>query len=402
MNTKLRVILPFLIIAAGLAGAVIMVKSRPGVKPEEVTFSPPVVRVRDVFFQDVRMEVRSQGTVVPRTQSNLVSQVSGEIIEISDSFAAGGFFDAGEMLVRIDPRDYEYAIKRLDAEIAQAKVMLAREEEEAALARLEWERVGKGRKPSPLVLREPQLEEARAVLRATQASLDQARLNLKRTIVSAPFSGRIRDKNANIGQYVTTGQSLGTIYAVDFAEIRLPVADAELAYLDICLDAQTKTLTCPVLDVVLSADFAGSTYQWRGSIVRVEGAIDPKTRMVHLVCSVSDPYGRKTRVERPPLAVGMYVQAVVMGLLVQDAVVLDRSVLRGQDRVLVVDDQNRLHYRNVAILRKDARKAVISSGLQPGERVIISPLAVVVEGMEVRVLDETGAGKSARGDGATQ
>ncbi|MDT8273167.1 MAG: efflux RND transporter periplasmic adaptor subunit, partial [Desulfomonilia bacterium] len=363
------------------------------VEQRPVSFLPPLVRVQTVQLQDVRLSVSSQGTVVPRTETVLVSQVVGTVQFVSEQFVPGGFFDEGELLVQLDPRDYEYAIVRLEAEVAQNRVRLEREEEEAAIARSEWRRIGGSREPGPLVLREPQLQEARAFLNASLASLKQAKLNLERTRISAPYPGRVRETNADIGQYIGPGFRIGTIYSVDTAEVRLPVPDSDLAYLDICLDPSSGSFTCPILSVTLTADFAGSTNIWRGSVVRVEGEIDPKTRMVNLVCSVVDPYNRLSGAMRTPLAVGMFVKAEISGRLVEQVAVIDRSVLRDKDTLLVIDPENRLRFRTVSVLKTDALSAIISSGIEDGEQICISPLEAVTEGMQVRILDESAPGE---------
>lgn len=397
-HKSLRILVPVGIILIGLAGAIVMVATRPKVEQRPVPFLPPLVRAQTVSYQDVQLSVNSQGTVTPRTETDLISQVAGTIIAVSPQFASGGFFEEDELLIRIDPRDYEYAIARLEAEVAQSRVRLAREEEEAAIARAEWERIGSSSEPSPLVLREPQLEEARTILRAAQASLKQAKLNLERTRIIAPYPGRVREKNIDIGQYVSPGFRLGTIYSIDTAEVRLPVPDSDLAYLDICLDPKNGRFACPVLGVSLTAEFAGRTHTWKGTIVRIEGEIDPRTRMVTLVCSVPDPYNRMSDSPRTPLAVGMFVDAEIFGKRVDDVVVIERSALRGEDTVLIIDDEDRLHYQKVNVLKTDARSAIITEGLSQGQRVCISPLEAVVDGMKVRLAEKVDVGRESGGD----
>jgi len=388
MRKILRTSLAFLILLIGLAVAFIMIKSRPAIEPIPVTIAPPLVRSMTIKLDDIRMIVRSQGSVIPHIESNLISQVAGQIISTSPNFAAGGFFDENEILLKIDPRDYEFAIARFQAEFSRSRLLLSIEEEEAALARQEWEQIGHGENPNPLVVREPQLAEARSLATAALASLDQARLNLSRTIIRAPYTGRIREKFVDVGQYVSPGNQLAGMYAVDFAEIRLPVADDQLAFLDICLDTMGQSAGCPNLPVVMKSRFAGQNYQWQGMIVRVESELDPKTRMLNLICRVDDPYGRKISDNRPPLAVGMFVEAQIIGHTAHNVAVIERSALRGENQVLVIDDKNRLHYRQVEILRLDFQQAIISSGLSAGERICLSPVAVVVDGMHVRIAEE--------------
>lgn len=389
MNKKQKYLYPVLIILVGLIIAVIMIKTRSKVERKEVSSPPPLVRIKTVAFQDYRLIVRSQGTVTPRTESELVAQVAGQVIQVAPQFAPGGFFDEGNLLVRLDPRDYEFALARLEAEITQAKLQLAQEEEEANIARQEWAQLSNGEEPHPLVLREPQLAKARATLSAAEASFKQAQLNLARTEIRAPFDGRIRTKRVDLGEYVNPGVPLATIYAVDYAEVRLPIPDDEMAYLDCCSEYSDKNRSTLDIPVILRASFAGQVFEWNGKIVRIEGEIDPLTRMVHLVARVEDPYGRIRQNKQPPLAVGLFVEADIMGRSLKNVIIIDRSALRGGNTVLVIDEDERLHFREVSILRVDGETVIIDSGLKEGEKICISPLETVAEGMKVRIMEET-------------
>jgi RND family efflux transporter MFP subunit len=310
-------------------------------------------------------------------------------MEVSAQFAVGGFFSRGDILISIDPRDYEFSIARLKAEVAQARLRLSQEEGEARIAREEWARLNQDESPPPLVLREPQLAQARAQLEAALASLQQAELNLERTRIRAPFDGRVRVKRVDVGEYVSPGVPLAVIYAVDFAEVRLPVPDEEMAYLDCCLGYREQAAEIPALDVTLRADYGGREYSWEGKIVRVEGEIDALTRMVTLVARVTDPYSRLRQEDQPPLAVGLFVRAEIEGIAATGVVIIPRAALRGTDQVLVVDEEARLHFRRVEVLRKDAESVLLSSGLESGELICLSPLEAVVEGMQVRIQEES-------------
>lgn len=382
MKLNPKILAPVIILAVGLALTAGLVLTRSGVETEVPKAPPPLVRSLPVRLESLELKVPAQGTVAPRTESDLIAQVSGQVIEVSPRFANGGFFSAGDVLVRIDPRDYELALATANVEVAQARVRYEQEKEEAEVARAEWARMGKG-EPSDLVLRKPQLAQARAALDAAQARYQMARLNLERATLKAPYDGRVRSKLVDVGHVVGPGVRLGRIYAVDYAEIRLPIPDPELAYLEVPLHRTSQIEIPDGPRVDLNADFAGGTYTWSGRVVRVEGEIDPATRMVHLVARVDDPYASSETDTRPPLAVGLYVEASISGRSVDNAVVLPRSALRGRDRVLVVSDE-RLYFRDVEVLRADSEKVIITSGLRSGEHVCISPLDAVVDGMRVR------------------
>ena len=400
MKLNLRIALPIAVLGAGVLGAAALVMSRPEVQTRERTVPPPLVRVTPVAQETHRLKVTAHGTVKPRTESTLVSQVAGQVTAVSSAFAHGGFFEAGDTLVTVDPRDYLLALTRAKAQVAQVEVRLAREKEEAAAARQEWDRIGNGQ-PSALVLRKPQLAEARAAIAGARASMEQARLNLERTAITAPFAGRVRTTSVDVGQVVNPGTPVARIYSVDYAEVRLPVPDGQLAYLDLSMRFRGELIPQEGPEVLLHANFAGQEYTWIGRIVGVEGEIDSRTRMVTLIARVADPYGRGEEPDRPPLAAGLFVEAEILGYEVEDVVILPRSALRTSDQVLVVSEEDRLYFRRVDVLRSDAETVVIRSGLDSGERICLSPLDAVVEGMRVRaVTDERPPAPTGRGGDA--
>jgi RND family efflux transporter MFP subunit len=382
MKRLIALLIPVLILAVGVAGAVVMIKARPEPEVRTPEIVPPLVRVQHVELGTVRFRVDSQGTVSPRTESVLVPEVAGRVIEVAPSFVSGGFFERDDVLLRIDPHDYRQAVVQAEAGVARAKLLLAREEAEAEIAIREWEDIDGGEAP-PLTRREPQLAEARASVNAAEALLDRARRDLARTEIRAPYEGRIRMKNVDVGQFVAPGTALATVYAVDHAEIRLPIPDDDLAYVQLPLVYRGDTEPAVTPEVVLTADFAGSTFEWTGKIVRTEGEIDSRSRLVHAVARVSDPYGRAVP-SRPPLAVGMYVKARIAGREARDVVVLPRAAVRNTNTVLIVDADDRLRFREVEVLRASGDEVVVSGGLEPGERVCLSPLSAVTEGMLVR------------------
>ncbi len=381
-----KVLAPFMVIAVGIVGAVTLVRSKAPV--ETVTPDPitPLVKTVTVGLGEVPLSVSAQGTVLPRTQTLLAAQVAAEVVGVSPHFEAGGFFERGEVLVRLDRRDYELATERAAARVAQAELRLAQQRAEAQVAADEWRQLGEG-EPEPLVVRRPQLAEAEAALKAAEAELGMARLDLERTLIRAPFDGRVHDTAVDRGQYLTPGQQVAAIHAIDYAEVRLPVPDRLLAFLELPLSYHDGTATTPGPAAILSADFTGRRYRWPGQVVRAEGELDQRSRMLNLVVRVEDPYRRHP--DRPPLAVGLFVDVEIAGRTVAGAL-LPRSALRGKGRVLVVDDELRLRYREVEVVRTAKDTVVIGGGLKEGEKVCVSPLDVVVDGMAVQVLEVEG------------
>lgn len=369
--------LPVAILAVAALVVVALVSSRPQLEtaPREVV--PPPVRVLTVTPTEVDLGVRSQGSVIPVTEADLVSEVAGTIVWTAESFEVGGFFDAGEVLLRLDRRDYELALASARAALAQAGVGLAREQAEADVAREEWEELGEDGEPGPLVLRQPQLAEARAQVEAALANMRRAELDLERTAIRAPFAGRLRAKRVDRGEFVNRGVPLATIYAVDAAEVVLPAPDSELAFLDLPLGGELGDRGPRVL---LRAQFAGGRHEWEGRVVRVGGEIDPATRMVNLIARVDDPY--RASGDRPPLSVGLFVDAEVVGRSVEAVFQVPRGALVGADRVWLVED-GRLVLRHVGILRADPEVVIVSDGLSAGDRISLTILESAVDGMRV-------------------
>jgi RND family efflux transporter MFP subunit len=404
-----KVWLPFAILGAGALGVVALVATRPRIEPAPPEVEAPLVRTVQVEPRSVQFTVRAHGTVEPRTESELVPQVSGEVVWVSPALVSGGFFEKGQPLVRIDRRDYE-------ADLESARAGEARAQSEYGRATKERER--QQRLADRLVASEARIDDAenayraaKAALREAEARLDRAERDVERTQLRAPYTGRVRTERVDVGQFVARGVAIATLYAVDYAEVRLPIPDRELAYVDLPLayrpdgpeaGSEAGAETAAAEDgspVRLRAEFAGREHVWTGRIVRTEGEIDPKSRMVHAVARVEDPYAREAGSERPPLAVGLFVEAEILGRSVDAAVTLPRAALRRDEAgpgepsrdghfVLVVSDESRLEFRPVEVLRSERERVVIGAGLAAGERVCVSPLRAPVDGMAVRVAGE--------------
>jgi RND family efflux transporter MFP subunit len=394
MSQRMKILLPAAVIVGAILLAALVIAARPTVERVQTVAPPPLVRVVAATVRDVELSVASQGTVRPRTESVLVAQVAGQVDSVSPRFAAGGFFRRGEVLVRIDSRDYELAVQEGEARVAQAGVRLQLEQAEAEIARDEWEDLGEG-EPSSLTLREPQLAEARANLQAAQAVLDKAKLDLERTSVVAPFDGRVSEKRADRGQFIARGAALAAVYATDVAEVELPVSRDDLAFLDLDLGHPDNGLEGPETRLV---GRVGNTEQvWSARIVRTGSRFDPKTRMLSLYAEVKDPFARRAGATHPPLPMGLFVEAEIAGHAAPDVAVLPRAAIRDGSRVFVVDSDDHLRFRDVTVLRFEGDRALVTAGVEAGERVCLSALETAVDGMTVRtVVDEDSAGEEGK------
>lgn len=384
-KSRLKIILPVALLLTGIGCAWAVIATRPQMVQQMPNTEIPLVTVIQAEPQTLRLDVHSQGVVTPRNEIDLIPEVSGKIIQLHPDFVTGGFFARGDVLVSIDPRDYDYAIAQAQAQIAEAKRQLAMEEAQADQARNEWQALGEGTATS-LALHEPQLAEARAKLKAAEANLLQAQIKRSRCELRAPFSGRLQNKFAGLGQTIQTGEKLAHIYSTDLAEIRLPLPTDQLAYLDLPLGAggrQCGTASLPCPKVTLTADFAGSMQTWEGRIVRSEGRLDDSTGVLYAVAEVANPYTQKT--DHPPLLAGLFVQAQVQGKALQNLFVLPQVAVDASQQVLVIDAELRLHIRHLEVLRNEPDRILVKDGLNAGDRIVTSGIQVPVEGMKVRV-----------------
>ncbi len=369
--------LPLLILAAAVLGGVSLLATAPEVEQVDPSETLRAVRVIEARPGSMQLVVRSQGTVVPRTESQLVPEVSGRVVWTSPSLVSGGFFHRGDVLLRLERRDYETAL-------ARARASLARAEGEWEHARANLERREKLAREG--VASSAQLDDARRAFRVAEAARDEARLvrrqardDLARTELRAPFDGRVRKEHTDVGHFVSRGQALATLYATDYAEIRLPIPDAELAYLQLPLFTQADADKGPA--VTLRAHFAGAEHVWHGRIVRTEGEIDPKSRMVHAVARVEDPYGKASGTA--PLAIGLFVEAEIAGPVAEGVLRVPRGALHERNQLLLLDDENRLQPLEAELLRLERDHALVRAKLPAGARICISQIARFVPGMRV-------------------
>jgi RND family efflux transporter MFP subunit len=379
-KAALKIIAPVVVVLAGISISWAIVVHKPQPKSELSNDEAPLVQVVEVEPQTVKLNIRSQGVVVPRTEIDLVPEVAGQIVQLHPSLVAGGFFKLGDVLVKIDTRSYDHAIAEAQARIAEAERQVMVEEAQAEQARNEWHSLGEGQ-PSALTLREPQLAEARAKLKAAQADLAHARLQRSRCEWRAPFAGRVRERHIGLGQYVQPGEKLARIYAIDVAQVRLPLATDQFTYLDLLLDHRnSKAETGP--KVILSSQFGGALQHWEGRIVRAEGALDEETGLLHAVAEVIDPYTVKAG--QPPLMPGLFVNAEIEGKDQPDVFILPSSAVNASHEVLSVDREDRLRIRHVDILRTEPDRILVKGGLGSGDRVVVSGIQVPVEGMKLK------------------
>ena len=382
----IRRLLPIIVLVGAVGGVMAMGALKP--QPEEkaaVVKAAPVL-VASPVKQDVRLSVRTQGEVTPRTVISLVPQISGKITSVARSFLEGGAFQKGDVLIQIEQREYALRVTQARATVAQMRTRLVSEQAEAEVAKRESGALGIGA-DSALALREPQLAEAQAMLASAEAALEEAKLQLERTSIRAPFDGRVREKLVDIGEYVTPGSRLGEIFSVQIADVKIPLTDDELGQLGLDI-GYAQTATAPGPAVTLSASVAGKPHQWQGRLARTDSGYDPETRVLFAYVEVEDPYGAGSD-NGTPLAAGLFVTAEIEGRPVDGGMVVPRSALRGTDRVFIAKEDNTLEIRTVSVASSDRTRAILTSGLTGTEKVITSPVRGAADGMKVEVVDNS-------------
>lgn len=393
MNIRRQLLIALTIAIAGGLAALAIINSPPQTEQQEDIVKPPAVQVVTVKPERLRMDVRSQGRVMAQTEIDLITGVSGNIIKVSPIFVSGGFFKQGDLLVAIDPAEYDLRVAQAQAGVMEAQYQLIREEAEAEQARDEWQHLGQG-EANPLSLRIPQLREKKARLAAEQEELKNAKLLRQRADIRAPFNGRVRNKTVGLGQYLSSGDVLGRIYSSDVAEVRLPLSTQELALIDFP-DLPDRTQSTQTTAVKLTANYQGQLQTWSGHIVRSEGVIDQDTGMVMVIAHIPDPFGlgaKKTVSSgKPPLPailpIGLFVEASIEGRWLDDLIVVPANALFPNNRVVVIDEENRVRFRRVEVLRREREQIIIKAGLQAGERVLASGLLHPVEGIAVTPIE---------------
>ena len=355
------------LLGAGIAASALMISSRKPPPRSTRHEHRTAVEVLTVALKDHPVVIRTQGFFAPVTETKAASEVAGRILAVSPEFVLGGRFQEGDVLVEIDPSDFVAAVAQAEGALAEASLTLANEKARADQARRDWARLEPGEKPGPLVLREPHLAAASARVTAAQAALEKARRDLDRTKVRAPYPGLIKAKRADVGDYVAPGTPLADLWRSDVFEIRLPVSVAEAQFVDV-----------PARPEAVLSD---GVREWKAPVVRTEGIVDPSTRSTALIARLDRP--------EPAPTPGLFVKAGVQGRTLAGVAAIPRRALVGEDRVVVVDGKGTLRFRPVTIAWQESGVVLVSAGLASGDRVVLTALAAVVEGMPVDVLPES-------------
>lgn len=384
MSRIKRILLPVSVLVVGIAVGIALIATGPEVKLRPAVQSSPVVETQIITPETYQVMVSSQGTVVPRTQSTLIPEVAGRIVSIAPSFRSGGSFAAGALLFNIDPTDYRHAIVIARADLARARLALEQEKALAQHALDDWKKLGRTQPATDLTLHKPQVASARAEVAAAEARLQQAETNLARTGIRAPYAGRVLEQKVDVGQYVSPGTVAATIYAVDAAEVRLPLTDHQLAFVELPEGSAQQA------SVTFKTQLGNTIHQWKGRLVRTDGAIDTASRQLFVVAQIDNPFQHKKQPlgETPPLKIGQFVEADILGQQLHNVFVLPRAAVETGDEVLIVTEDRRIERRAVKVVLRKGEKVIVSEGLVAGERISITPMPFARNGTAVSLLSE--------------
>ncbi|ADT67557.1 MAG: RND family efflux transporter MFP subunit [Pseudoalteromonas tetraodonis] len=384
---KQKIIVPAAIIIATIF-LVMFIKGNP---PKASRFSAPPkakinVAVKPLQLIDYPVEIDSFGTVKPRTQSMLVAQVSGLIIDINEQFREGGFFEKGDVLLQLDDRDLKAEVKSAQANLLNAEQNLLEEQARGRQALTDWQRLGNESEPSILVLRKPQLAAAQAQVLSAQAQLEKAQLNLERTKIKAPYAGRVLNRSVDLGQVVSNNMQLATIYATDSVEIRLPIKNKDLPFINLPEQYRDGAKNQRGSAVNFTSDLIGEQ-QWQGQLIRTEGAIDESAQQLYVVAKINDPY-KSTSDNQYPVKIGQYVKAKINGKVASQVLVIPNSAIYQGSYVYVVENGT-LQRKNIALAWQNALQGIVSKGLEAGSQLVLTPLGQVSSGTPVQIMDAT-------------
>jgi RND family efflux transporter MFP subunit len=378
----MRILVPIVILSIQLSAGFLILNNPPGLNRRgaaKVTLT--VVETMTVVPRDYQIFVNSYGTAQPRTQSMVVSQVSGQITAIDQKFRPGGVFKKGDKLVDIDQRDYAANVNIAEASLMDALQSEAQEVASADQALNDWQRLGySGEEPSALVLHEPQVQAAKARVLSARSALIKAQLELERTEIIAPFEGRVLRQMVDLGQVVSNGAQLAEIYATDLVEVRLPLRNSDLSFVNLPEENQNFRPS-----VEISSELGGKR-KWQGEIVRTEGAIDETSRQLHVVAQIKDPFSHKDT-SGLPLKIGEYVTAKISGTEIKNSIVIPNETIYQNTYVYIVED-NLLFRKDIEIAWQNGNDTIVSSGVNAGDELVTTPLGQVSSGTVVTIAGE--------------
>jgi len=380
------VLAPIAIILLAIFALIVFAALSPKPAKKPVIIKAPLIEVKNIVRKNVTFTITSQGSVLPRTQTNLVSEVSGQITWVNDKYHVGGFFSKGEVLLSINDSSYQVALLQAQSRLEAANAVLIEEQARKDQAEDEWRLTGKSLSEAPiLALRLPQLQKAQADVKAAKADVIDAEVKLARTNITAPYDAIMKEKHVDIGQYVSTGSTLAKTFAVDYAEVRLAIKQRDVEFLNL---PRINQRDGQLSKVDIYYQLAGTEYAWTAKLTRYEGEVDSRSRVHYIIAQVADPYSVLSTSQHQELRMGTFVKANIQGKELKNIVTIPRDALRGANKVYLIDRDNKLHIQELKVLRNDADYVYSHDSFASGLRLVTTQMEAPVEGMALRVLGE--------------
>lgn len=385
-----QLILIIALIAGSVALASYLIKTKPEPRKRVRQPSVPVVEIMTPKLQSYTQTIRSSGSVETNLSTNLISEVSGKVVEVSPAFQEGNYFKKGQHLLSIDPSDYRNAIVIAQAEISQRMLEIKNEQNLARLAVRDFQLLGNNRRPGEMASRRPHIAAATANLDAAKIRLQQAKDNLKKTKILAPYTGRLQSANVNIGQFVSPGAQLGQVYSTDYVEVRLPLSLADYEQLKLPENYQNQRSISEdkLPKVVFSANYGSTVHRWEGRIVRASAAMDERTRQIPVIARIDDPFTKKAGSDSPPIKIGQFLKAEILGTQLNNVYVIPTSSTR-QNREVMLYEAGTINILPIDVITGENDSLVIrASALPNNAKLIITPMPSAKTGMKVRLPGE--------------
>jgi len=377
------VLMPIAIVFTAIVLLIIVSALAPKPEKKPIVHKAPLVEVQEISPQDITFSIASQGNILPRTETNLVAEVSGRVVNVSDKFKVGGYFAKGEQILALDDVDYQIALIQAESNLATATANLVEEKARVEHAEAQWLLSGQSLDEAPVMaVRKPNLQKAKANLKAAEANLKSAKIKLERTKVVASYDAMIQAKYVDIGQFVGTGTSIAKTFAIDYAEARLPIKQQDVMFLELPQINQASNQSAAV-DIQLEIN--GEYSHWPAKLTRYEGVIDSKSRVHYVIAQINDPYAVLSNNQQPELRMGTFVNADIQGKSVEGVIAIPRDALHGANTLYTVDSKNKLHIQKINLLRTDSKFAYSLDEFPRNNRLVLTMLETPVEGMDLRI-----------------
>jgi RND family efflux transporter MFP subunit len=386
MKKVKKLILPIVVIAIGITSVALISTNPPQEEQRNRDSAAKIdVEASQVKAQDYNVTIQSYGIVAPKTQTILLSQVSGEIVSVSESFRDGGYFRKGDTLVVVDDRDYKANVEISKAALIGAKVALMEERARGKQAKEDWQRLRQHETPDELALRTPQLNQVKANVSAAEAELRKVMLSLERTEIKAPYNGRVLSKAIDLGQVISNSTQVGEIFAIDVIEVRLPITNEDIELITIPQEFIEGKVGQRYSKVTLTPE-SNANISWHGEVVRTESVVDKKSQQLYVVAEVRDPFSLKTNAR--PIKIGQFVNATIEGVTIPNTLVVNNNAIYQGTHVYTIENQE-LKRTNINIKWQDDSMAVVDAGLKVGDILVKTPLGRVSSGTRVNIINSS-------------